>query len=133
MPVWQLQCFSFSQLRGRCRVTVSRPNLSSVPKFLREKLRGLVDAVMLPLADWIPTIPPAPSASKSRAKSLRMFSMLSLSFSPKNASANQTCQLITSTNMQRLCLYIGVHWSQLTECVCVYVRRPGGFQSKADI
>lgn len=30
-------------------------------------------------------------------------------------------------------IYIGVYWSQLTECVCVYVCRPGGFQSKADI
>ena len=63
--------------------------LSSVPKFLREKLRGFVDAAEGPLADWIPTIPP-PSVSVSTAvKSLRTFSMLSLSFSKTNASENK--------------------------------------------
>lgn len=45
-----------------------------------------------PLADWIPTIPP-PSVSVSRAKSLRTFSMLSLSFSKTNASEIKTLLL----------------------------------------
>lgn len=53
--------------------------------FLREKLRGFVDAAEGPLADWIPTIPP-PSVSVSMAKSLRTFSMLSLSFSKTKES-----------------------------------------------
>lgn len=65
-------------------------HLSSVPKFLREKLRGFVDTAEFPLADWIPTIPPT-SVSVSMAKSLRIVSMLLLSFSQTgNTSDNKT-------------------------------------------
>ncbi|TNN86885.1 hypothetical protein EYF80_002640 [Liparis tanakae] len=68
------------------------PYLSSVPKFLREKLR--VFAAEGPLADWMPTMSP-PSVSVSMAKSLRTFSMLSLSLS-KTIVASQPGQQTSS-------------------------------------
>lgn len=53
-------------------------------------MRGFVDAAEGPLADWIPTIPPPSVSASTAAKSLRTFSMLSLSFSKTNASENKT-------------------------------------------
>lgn len=67
--------------------------LSSVPKFLREKLRGFAGEAEGPLAGWIPAIP-VQSLSASMAKSLRRFSMLFLSFSEMNASDNKRQKIL---------------------------------------
>lgn len=85
VPVWQGLHANIPESMG---ISV-QAYLSSVPKFLREKLRGFVDAAKGPLADWIPTIPP-PSDCISMAKSLRTFSTLSLGFSKTNASENKS-------------------------------------------
>lgn len=63
------------------------PHLSSVPKFLMEKLRGCVDPVDGPLAGW--------TGSVSMAKSLRTCSMLSPRCSKQKASEqdDNTAQL----------------------------------------
>lgn len=82
--------------------------------FLKEKLRGLVDVLKLPLADCIPTIPPPPSASMSRAKSLRTASMVSLSFSPRNTSDNQKARVNWSyNNKQHSFTHLYINWLQV--------------------